>query len=403
MSIHRDILRFLKFNRFWATRSDFYNDLAQAIEDKELLRDFVEGEALIAESPLTRNKAKATALAIMRDLMRDGANSIYEVVGPVMPRSDEMGLTVVRDAKEPVRALRSLAANVEEQKSMTKIVRASAASPAMLLPVGFGFSYVLATTSIPAFEKAAPPEVWVGFAGLVRDVANFIAMHGLTLFAITMIVGSWFIFWGLANITSRWRYSCEHSYGAKALPWVLLWPLKPLLMLYRDIQSSRMLSDLSVYLRNGLGLQDAVSNLAAGSSPWMRQHLEWVIEHLQMSPGDYIGAFSHGILSRTMLSRLHSMVRRDAGQDFAQVLVKVGTTGQEKAREDIKKAAARGNFVLLTLTLSLVMFFYVGQSWIVFQIQQENSPSAIQMRAAKKSKGGLGSATNSLPSTNAQR
>lgn len=384
MSAFAEFRKMLNYRSFWATRADFYQDLAQAVSERELLRDFINGELQISESPKTRDKVRSNALAAMQSRLLAGATSIDEVLEGVMPAGDRMGLAVVRDAKDRPAALRSLARNVEQQGAMTKVVSVAMASPALLLPVGFAFAYIMASESIPAFEKAAPPEVWVGYAALVRDVAQLLTQWGLPVFAIVFVASFWFLAWGLSSITSMWRYRAESAIGWAKAAWLLLGPIQPLLSIYRDVQSSRMLANLAVYLQNGRALQEALKELSVSASPWMKKHLNWVLEHLQIAPGDYVGAFSHGVLSANMLARLHSKVRRDAGQEFSKVLVDVGTAGQEKARDDVKKAAGKANFVLLLLTLGLIMFFYLGQSWIVFQIQDLSSPQKVQMRALMK-------------------
>jgi Type II secretion system (T2SS), protein F len=384
MSLLKELGKYAKFHSFWNTRADFYRDLAQSVQDKELLRDFIDGELQISLSSRTRDADRAKALSAMQVLMQAGYNSIDEVLAPVMPEGDLMGLAVVRDAKDRAGALKNLANNIEQQNAMTKVVRLAMASPSLLLPVGFAFAYILSTYSIPAFEKAAPPEVWVGYSALVRDCAQIFAKWGLVSFVLAFLLATWFFGWGLGNLTSMWRYKAENARGWAKPLWLILGPVQPLLSIYRDVQSSRMLANLAVYLQNGRGLQDALSDLAQSTSPWMRKHLQWVLEHLQILPGDYVGAFSHGVLSPQLLSRLHSKVRRDAGQDFSRVLIDIGTAGQEKSREDVKKAAGRANFILLLLTLGIVMFFYFGQSWIVFQIQEESSPTKVQMRALQK-------------------
>ena len=384
MSALNELSKLAQHHSFWAVRVDFYRDLAQAVQDRELLRDFINGELQISLSPKTQDKDRAKALTAMQTRMQAGYNSIDEVLSGVMPASDAMGLAVVRDAKDRAAAIRTIANNIDQQGAMTKVVRLALASPALLLPVGFGFAYILSSYSIPAFEKAAPPEVWVGYAALVRDSAKLFAQWGFPAFVTACLVSFWFFGWGLSNLTSMWRYKAENARGWSKAGWLLLGPIQPLLSIYRDVQSSRMLANLAVYLQNGRGLQEALVDLSNSASPWMRKHILWVLEHLQVSPGDYVGAFSHGILSAPLLARLHSKVRRDAGQEFSKVLIDVGTAGQEKSRDDVKKAAARSNFILLLLTLGTVMFFYFGQSWIVFQIQEESSPTKVQMRALQK-------------------
>ena len=104
-----------------------------------------------------------------------------------------------------------------------------------------------------------------------------------------------------------------------------------------------------------------------------------------MMPGDYVGAFSNGILSPPILARLHTQVRRDVGNDFSSILVSIGTTGQARAVQAVDAYASKLNAIILSLIFGLILFFYLGQSWITYQIQDANSPASVQMRLLQKS------------------
>jgi len=376
--------RLLVLVPFWSHRVEFYRDLANAIEARELLRDFIDGEWRIASNPMTADKQKAAVLSYMRSLMENGLTSVEQVLERTMPAADAMGIAVVADAQDKAAALRFVADNVEQQSAMGKVVVSAVASPAILAPVALVFAFVMAGYVIPAFEKSAPPEVWVGFAALVRTVASVFTALAPIVLALLVSGLTWFALYGLAHINSTWRYSAESAVGWARLPWALLGPVRPMLTLYRDIQSARMLSNLATLLQAGRGLQDAITELSKHASPWMRKHLLWVLEHMQLNPGDNVAAFSHGILSGTLLARLHTKVRRDAGADFARVLVEIGTQGQEQARLDVKRYAQQLNVVLLVGVFAIILFFYGGQNYILFQIQEQMSPQNIQQRALRK-------------------
>lgn len=379
-----EIQKRLILRSFWKKRANFYRDIATAMDERELLRDFIDGEYQIAITPVTADKEKAEALGLIRKIMEGGVNTLEDVLSQCMPVSDKMGISVIADAKDKTAALRYVASNVEQQAQMNKVVSKALASPAILLPVAFAFAFVMASYVIPAFEKSAPPSVWVGFSALVRDAAFAFRNFGPFVLAGLFGVISWFVSYGLSNITSRWRYKAENISGYAQIPWLLAGPVQPMLSIYRDIESSRMLANLATLLQSGRGLQDALGHLAQNATPWMRKHLLVVIESLQLNPGDYVLAFSHGILSKAILARLHTKVRRDAGNDFSQVLIEIGTTGQEKARDAVAAYASKANAILLVVVFSVILFFYGGQNWIIMQIQDEMSPARVQQRSLER-------------------
>lgn len=369
---------------FWHRRTTFYRDFASAIEERELPNDFVAGELAIALSPNTQNKHRAKGLAYMRDVMSSGDPNLHQVLAATMPKSDSLALATLRFAKSVPQALRELADNVDAQMEMTKMIRGALVSPMILLPVAYVFAYVLSSVSIPEFAKQAPEEVWTPFNAFVRDSAKAFQNFGIPLGLIFVVLSIWVFVWALPNLTAAWRFSMEKAMGYKRLAWCLAFPFQPVFVVYRDIQGTRMLGNLANMLQSGMLLQDAVLTLAQGAQPWMRRHLLMIHEHLQLAPGDFVGAFSHGVLSTFLLSRMSSQVRRDTGGQFANVLIRLGTTGMNEAREAVKNSAVRMNAILLVITFGVITFFYAGQNSIAFAIQDANSPSAVMRRQAIK-------------------
>jgi len=385
MSWTADFRRWLQFgcSGFWARRAELYRDIARSVQAKELLRDFVEGELAISLSPKTLDKPRAQGLAFMRGIVDMGSHSLADLLIATMPAKDHMALGVLRHAPDQAEALGNLANNVDEQQAMTKLVIKSLASPMLLIPVGFVFAYVLSAVSIPEFVKTAPPQVWTGLNRFVRVAAESFAGIGPWVFAFLLAFTLWLICWGLAHLTARWRLDAESATGTRRLIWNLAFPFRPVLQLYRDIQGTRMLSDLSCLLKSGMLLQDALLTMARDATPWMRRHLIGIIEHLQTYPGDHIGAFGHGVLSPFLAGRLHSAVRRDAGQ-FSSVLVDIGSQGQRQAQEALGKSATRFSAMLLVSVFAVIVFFYAGQAVIIKSIEEANSPSAVMKREAAR-------------------
>lgn len=385
MRLLKDLEQWLNLgaNGFWGQRADVYRDIARSIEGKELFRDFVEGELTIALSKRTQNKVRAKGLMHMRGLMDAGGLSLADILIATMPKKDHMALGILRKSNEPIEALNNLAKNVDEQKAMTKLVMKSLISPITLIPVGFIFAYVLATVAIPEFVKTAPPEIWTGFNYVVRVTAEAFQSYGVGVFAALCAFTGWLLIWGLPNLTANWRFSAESATGKERLMWNLIFPFRPVLQMYRDIQGTRFLSDLSFLLKSGMLLQDAIETMMKDATPWMRKHLMMILGHLQTNPGDHIGAFSQGVLSQFIAGRLHSAVRRDSGQ-FSNVLVDIGSKGQADAQAALGASASRFSAILLVSVMSIIIFFYGGQATIIKSIEEANSPSAVTKREAAR-------------------
>ena len=64
---------------FWQQRTLFYRDCASALEEKELLQDFIAGELLIASQALTANQARAKGLAYIQEVMQAGDLNLQQI------------------------------------------------------------------------------------------------------------------------------------------------------------------------------------------------------------------------------------------------------------------------------------------------------------------------------------
>lgn len=371
---------------FWGQRHVFYKMLARSLEKKELLRDFVDGEYAIAMDPSTQDKAKAAGLRYMREVMNQDVTSISEVLQEVMPQSDRMALSILGESKDQVTALRHLADAIEEQGKMKKIVMGALFTPAFLIPVGVMFGYVLTNTTMPAFIESAPEEVWVGFNAFYKTFAELFSKWSIPFFSVLTLITILFIVVGLPNITSEWRMKAESALGYKRFLWNIVFPYRPVLGLYRDIQGTRMLTDLSFMLQSGRILHDAVETLAQNAQPWMRKHLQIILQHMQEMPGKYVDAFGHGVLSPFLAGYMKSLDRVDSEARFDRVLVEIATRGMDEARDAVKRAALKLNLILLALMMGLILFLYGGQAMVVNAIQEANQPSAILKREAAKRK-----------------
>lgn len=380
MSLIASFQRYFQLNTFWARRTSVYRDLAKSLAERELPKDFVEGELQIATSPKTSDANLARGLMYMRNLMDNGDPSLHEVLVATMPKGDALALAILKDAKDRPASLRLLADNIEQQQALTKMVRQALTSPLILLPVGFAFAYLLSALTIPEFAKAAPPEIWTGYNLAVRLSAEAVAGYGPYVAPAIVAFLIWFFIWALPNLTMDWRYKAESARGWHRVFWFLICPVQPIFTMYRDIQGTKMLGNLANLLQSNMLLADALSALCEGAQPWMRRHIAKIQDHLQQIPGDYIGAFSHGIISAFLLGRLNSMVRRDAGGKFDAVLIELGSVGQEEGREAVRKSAVKINAILMFATMSIILFFYLGQSMIAHSIEDANSPTANMRR-----------------------
>lgn len=371
-----------KLMGFRAKRHEFYEQLARSYESKEALRDFLDEEIRIASAKKTYDASRAYALRLIARKQAAGDQNRYSaLLGPVMPASDKLMLAALDDAPDKPALLRTLAAAVVSQKEIVKIVKGKVIPPLLLLPGAFGFSWVLATKSIPIITQIAPAEVWTPFNQAVRVFAEFVAAHGGTTVGLIVVSGIFFTY-QLPRWTGTWRQRLESVHPRTAL---LLFPVCPILLplsIYRDLQVGLMFSSLAVMLQAGRTLTDALQTVRSSGQPWLKWHLRKVLAHLEAHPTEYTKAFAKGLLSPQLLARLSSQIRTNPR--FDQVLIKIGTQGDEDIRAEVTKQAGAINSMLLMAGALLFVFMLVGQMNISQSLNEEMQPSAMMKRKMQK-------------------
>lgn len=372
----------IKLLGFHSNRTEFYGDLAKAIEKKEPIRKFLEAELAISRDKKTANDSRAFALKAMLHLVRSGEEfSISKTIGRYMPKSDLMMLAAVDQSKDQPATLLALSAALVEQGLAKKVVLQALVTPLMLIPGMAAFAYVLSTQAIPVIEKTAPPEVWTQFNSAVRGCAHFISSYGIYTSVIAIVA---VVIFGFS--LSRWRSSLRfrmERINPKYAVW--LTPVAPWLLplaMYRDFQAGMMLSAMSVLLQTGKSLKESLEIVYANSSPWMRSHVRKILVHLHNYPTEYAKAFSKGLLSANLLARLATSIRNTP--KFDAVLIEIGTKGNADVREQVRKSASKINMIFMLLAGSLVMFLYMGQMNITMTMQDEMDPVRRTQRKLEK-------------------
>jgi hypothetical protein len=368
------------FRAFWPDRADFYRDLAESLREKELLRDFIQGEIDCSEKGSPRLKV----LMHMRKMMNVGEANIATLLEAVMPDADRLALAVLRTAPDTALVLDRIANSVEIEASMRTSLRKALIPPVFLVGVSIIFVAVIVFGTLPAFEQSAPPEIWVGLAWAIRAFANVLRDYGPGYLFLLILFWAWLYAWGLQNWRNRFRTYIETCSGLTrrmlTFAFIPLGPIVPMIILYRDYQASKVLDGLALVISSGRQLNEAIEEIMLGASPWLRNHLRYVLDHLIRQPGDYVEAFGKGILSQHLKARMMSKSRRDFGGAFAPVVQYLGTSGQLQARITFEKKAKQLNFTLAIAAITVIIFLYFGQSYIAFKMQDSFTPDSMQRR-----------------------
>lgn len=381
------IMQFVSWLRkveFHSQRQEFYRDLIRSTKRGEILQKFLLGELAIARAKHTANKPRALAIASMLNRWTAAENPLRsQVIGMSMPPSDQLLLASADALDEDgfVLVLEDICRAIENQNAARNLLLRSLISPMLIVPAAGVLAYTLSTGAIPIMEEIAPPEVWTPVNSAVRFVANIIG-KGAAFILIAAVSVVALAFYALPRWKGINRFKMERINPKTAL-WIS--PIAPwfmVLSIYRDFQALSVLTTLAVLLKRDRPLKQALEDIAANGSPYVRAQMRRIIYFIEMYPLEVAKAFGTTILSQRVSARLATLTRTNPS--FEQVLIEVGTTGSEEIRKQVAKAASTLNIVLLSIVGSLTLFLYMGQMNLSMTMKKEMDPQTIQLRQLER-------------------
>lgn len=367
---------------FHSNRIEFYLDWKKSIEAGEVLIDFLRAEYEISVNKQTANFSRAYALKAMIQRVAAGNETApSRIVGLSMPANDRVLLSAADQygMKALITVLDELAASINVQREAGAVIRSALITPIILMPGLAALCYILSTRIIPIVEDIAPKEVWTPFNNSIRLLANFIRFNWPYIVMISVLSIALFIY-AAPRWTGNFRLRVE-----RIRPSVAVWlsPIFPFsfilpLSIYRDFQAISVLSSLSVLLKMGLTLKEALLVVSRSSRPYLRFHINRILFYIDEMPLEVSTAFKTGLLSPHVAARFATTAR--TSKKFEEVLVEAGSTGSFYIRNEVKKAAQKLNVIFSSIALGLTLFLYIGQQNIYLSMQNEMSPGKMEAR-----------------------
>lgn len=350
--------------KFWAKiwsfkRANFYRDLADALSRKVSLRDFLKRE--IENAKLLGDNSTAAVMSAVdaRFASGDGAK-LSELFAGIVPSSDLMLLASVDEAKKDRHiALNKMADAVEFQIRSMKTLGANMVQPIVAIPI-VGFLCVLTSEIIASIAKSAPPEIWTGFNGTVRTLAEFIQ--------------SWWVFTGVGIIASIVIISIALPRWTGRLRLIL--DDLPGFGLYRDYNSATVLSAMSMMISSGKTVPQAIEDMSNYATPWLKWHLRRILTSIEDNPNDYVAAFGLGLMSKKIRARMATLL--DSAKSFDQALITLGTKEVERLEKSVKTSAVSLNVGITSVLVVVAVTLSMGQMTIASDLSKAADPNKVR-------------------------
>lgn len=341
-------------------RGMFYRDLADAFRRKATMRDFLERE--LANAKMVNDQTRATVLQALVIRYASGeAVTLCDLMVRIAPKSDQMLLAAVDDARDKPDALDKSASAIEFQVRSMKVLALNLATPAIAFPV-VGAICLITSDIVAMIAKSAPPSVWVGFNGFVRQLAEAINdywPHTLVV-AVAAVIA---LIVALPRWTGSMRLKVDNLPG---------------FALYRDYNAAVVLSALAMMMSAMKPLVESIEDLKKSGSPWLKWHLQRILFSLEDNPNDYSAAFSRGLMPATVRSRLATLM--DSSKSFDAALITLGSAEVARLESSVKVSAETLNWALVGSMTALAVVLSIGQMTIATALSNESSMSKVMQK-----------------------
>lgn len=338
-SLQKKISRYFAVRAFQSMRETFYEDLADAVADHELISTFLTTRKARAQ------KQKDPLGALYEDWLRrmnkKGGRLSYILLGSV-PDSDIMIISAIEDKGDLAEGLRFMSGTIKDQRMMTKSLKGALIMPAVVSVLMIAFMVILSVKVIPVFGQIAPPEKWNGIGKALYVISYTITNYGLFLLGAIIAAFTWFG-WSLNNWVGNKRSFLDRF---------------PPYSVYRDYTGSIFMVSLASMLHSGDTLVKALEQLKKSAPVWLKWHINKILKNIGKTAGNYGEAFNTGVFSKNLTNRLVDLSRRSS--EFDKVIARIGIEGVAKVREAVEDSAKKLNLALIGVLGLCLAFMLVG-------------------------------------------
>lgn len=322
---------------FSRRRSDFYEDLAEAIDDNAVLVEYLRTHQKRAKS---RQDLIEPIYSLWLRRMDD--RSFAQALLGTVPTSDVMILEAAERSGRLAEGLRFLAKAIRGADTMRSELRRAVAGPLFLLGMFVsmlvGFSFYL----VPVLLQIMPVSSWPMVGQALYGVSQVVTGYGIWIGGVVVALSMLFV-WSLPRWTGVWRNRADKYI--------------PMYAIYRDYVGAIFLVSLASMMQAGDGLAEALAALAKRGSPWLRWHITRIRTRLDKNTDQQTAAFATGIFNQQLTDRV---IDFGARQSVDKALGKVGLASIEKVTKFVSGSATVLNRLLIALCGATMIFIILG-------------------------------------------
>ncbi|MEB0222039.1 type II secretion system F family protein [Pseudomonas sp. AB12(2023)] len=243
------------------TRIEFYRSIALLLDNNVLLNEaLIELYNVFSED----GKKKSDALAVVALECHRGMSNglkLSEALKRWVPHQEATLIAAGEKSGALSQALKDAIRTIIYKQRIVSAVLGATLYPSFLYTLAGVLLWVISALLVPKMAKISDPETWEGVGQILYLVASATTSFGIyTLVGLVLLII--FIFLSLPRWTGDMRVFMDR------------WPIYTT---YRVLHGSTFLLNVSVMIRAGIPLLDALLLLSKGGSPWLKERIDAAI------------------------------------------------------------------------------------------------------------------------------
>ncbi|MEQ6436338.1 hypothetical protein V8Z74_15090 [Comamonas sp. w2-DMI] len=339
--------------RFLFFRDSFYFDLADALRRDVSLKDFARRE--IENGKILKDETRVrVGKKLIRTIENDDSVGLVASLKCVTPKGDWPMLRAAEASNDVENSISHIGNVVAFRIRILMLVSGMALMLAFIVGMSGGIS-VLTADTINQIEKSTNQIKFSGFNQFTVLLSRFIMDYWhVCALAIAAIVGM------LVYFAPRYIGVLRQKIDE--------WPI---LGLYRDLKSANAIATLSMFLSSGLVLKKAIISLTEDDNPWRKWQIQKIVQSLDTQPEELMKAFSRGLFSARLRSRLASL--SDSASAFEDAIISLGRDELENIEKQIKKTLIAAGSTITFFVASVAVILSLGTQTIISFVYNELS------------------------------
>jgi type II secretory pathway component PulF len=258
------------------------------------------------------------------------------------------------DINNFIRSLDKLSQIIKDQKKIKAIIMQEVGMALLYIGILFVFVMVLTTNISPIFESFQEKGVTLPYftqlyANFLEFLKNNFIFIAIGVVAFLLVLFNTCLLYTLNSFSGKKRDIFDGFF-----PWSI----------YRDINSVNFLLVLNGFLDNNVGFQQAITNIKSMATPYLRYHLDIMLENNQQ--GKSIGESIYTPMLRSFKSDLALYGKTS---DFQKGLETLAEISMEETQKNTKKIFGVFGFTVMIFivffilaTVSAIALFAIGLS-----------------------------------------